>query len=90
MPKKTSGTKKVDALPGYRQLSKEELAAIERLKVAEGIVLEVIYDLASASAQRGGYDPDPRWLEIGGANIEQGFMALVRSVAKPARVRSRS
>jgi len=29
------------------------------------------------------FKPDPRWLAIGKTHIEQGFMALVRSIAKP-------
>lgn len=76
----------IPPVAGYRKLSRAEVDAMNRLKVLEEAVLEELDRLASASVQQGGYDPDGRWLSIGRTHIEQGFMALCRSIAKPRRL----
>ncbi len=65
---------------GYRPQSDDAVAKVNRSKELEEHVLRLLDQLAA--------DPetDKRWLQIGRTAIEQGFMAVKRSVFKPARV----
>lgn len=72
-------------IKGYRDLSKDEIALINAVKEKEREILALIAQMQGApttifSALE---PPDPRWLAIGKTQIELGFMALIRSVAKP-------
>jgi hypothetical protein len=64
-------------IKGYRDLSEEEIAAMNKVKEA-GVELEklVLY-LGSLE------DTDKRWVAIGQTDLQKGIMALVRSIAKP-------
>lgn len=64
----------------YRVLSDAEKAAMNELKVAEEELLRAI------DAMQGSDDVDKRWLNIGRTHLEQAFMALNRSIAKPQRI----
>jgi len=71
-------------IKGYRELTAEEIAEVNKLKELEAEVLAAVARLRDASR----YDPEPshsgfRWIAIGQTHIEQGFMALTRSVTKP-------
>jgi hypothetical protein len=64
-------------ITGYRELSPDEIALINQIK-AKGIEIDgLIAELAAAQA-------DPRWLAIGRTDLQQGFMAITRAIAKPA------
>jgi len=66
-----------DKIKGYRNFSQEELDLINKIKEAEveiGALWRLINGLEST---------DKRWAAIAKTNIEQGFMALVRSTARP-------
>lgn len=65
---------------GYRKQSEDNVALVNRNKRIEEEVLRLLDDLASMS------DTDKRWLAIGRTHIEQGFMAVNRSIFKPARI----
>lgn len=67
-------------VPGYRPQSDEAVAIVTAMKRTEEKLLRALDDLA----QRG--DIDQRWLAIGRTGIEQGFMAVNRSIFRPARV----
>jgi len=64
-------------IKGYRQLTAEEIAEVNKLKELEAELLATVARLRDASRY------DPRWIAIGQTHIEQGFMALARSVTKP-------
>lgn len=64
-------------ISGYRELSEAEIKVINFLKSAEREALGIV-DLVG---EREG--ADPRWVEIAKTDIERGFMALIRAVAKP-------
>lgn len=72
---------KHDGLPvaGYRPQAPEAVAKVNRAKQIEEEVLRLLDDLAA--------DPetDKRWLATGRTDIEKGFMAVNRSVFRPAR-----
>lgn len=62
-------------ISGYRDLSEEEIAAMNKWKALEREVLQALNDPPPHT--------DPRWLAIGRTHIEQGFMAAIRAIAKP-------
>jgi len=67
-------------VPGYRPQSGDAVQQVTASKYLEERVLRLLDDLAAAPGI------DKRWLAIGRTQIEQGFMAVNRSVFKPTRV----
>jgi hypothetical protein len=65
---------------GYRPQSEENVVLVNQNKIAEEHILRLL-DLLTTK------DVDQRWLAISRTHIEQGFMALNRSIFKPARVK---
>jgi len=64
-------------IKGYRDLSQEEIDLMNEIKeTAESV--RVVMDKLKASSPF----PD-RWVGIAEDHLQQGFMAAVRSVAKP-------
>ncbi len=71
-----------DAIPytpikGYRELTELDIAEINKLKELEAAVLSAVARLRDPGTN------DGRWITIGQTHIEQAFMALARSIAKP-------
>lgn len=69
------------AIPGYRQLSDDEIAAISSFKMVEEHVLGMLDELADCDIEI-----DPRWYAIGRTKLEESFMAINRSIARPERM----
>ncbi len=65
---------------GYNAQSDDKVALVNRNKRAEECVLRVLDALADIA------EVDKRWLAVGRAQIEQGFMAINRAVFKPSRI----
>ena len=65
---------------GYRPQDDGAVARVNAMKRVEEAVLRGLDELAARD------DVDPRWLAIGRSQIEQGFMAVNRSIFRPARV----
>jgi hypothetical protein len=64
-------------IKGYRELSSEELEVINLIKaVADEIGLFVDKVMEND-------DTDKRWVSIARTDLQTGFMALIRSIAKP-------
>lgn len=61
------------------KLTPEEITCINHVKDNEKAVMEMVRILSQINA----FDVNPRMLEIGKMNIEQGFMWLVKAIAKP-------
>lgn len=61
----------------YRELNSNEIALMNKIKGKAAEISELIDELESLS------DTDKRWIEIGKTDLQTGFMALTRSVAKP-------
>jgi hypothetical protein len=74
---------KHDGLPvaGYKPQSPFTVEIVNHNKMLEERVLRILDELATIDAV------DKRWLAIGRTQIEQGFMAVNRSIFKPGRVR---
>lgn len=69
---------------GYVAQSSENVVLVNNNKEIEEHILRLLDELAANSAV------DKRWLAIGRAHIEQGFMAINRSIFKPERVKVQS
>lgn len=64
-------------ISGYRDFDQNVVDTINTVKAAEKSVLELLAKIEE------GADPDLRWSSIAKTDLQKGFMALVRSVAKP-------
>ena len=76
-----SGTETHKGLPvsGYRPQSPAAVNAVNGVKLIEEKLPRFLDDLAQEPELR----VDPRWLSIGRTHLQQGFMAINRSVFKP-------
>lgn len=71
-------------IKGYRDLSEEEIALMNEGKELAEQVGKFLEKLERAEfAQTEQQVPDKRWLAIGKTHLQQGFMAVIRSIAKP-------
>ena len=71
-------------IKGYRDLSAEEIALLNEGKDLAQKVGAFIEKLEAAEfAQTSDQTPDKRWLAIGKTDLQKGFMAVIRSIAKP-------
>jgi hypothetical protein len=65
-------------ITGYRELNEQELEAINRGKDLAEEVREWLESLDHYA-----FEVDTRWRAIGRTNLQQGFMAVIRAIAKP-------
>jgi hypothetical protein len=63
---------------GYRDLSQEEIDLMNEGKALAEQVGDFIEKLRAK-----GSDLDQRWVSIGQTQLQQGFMAAIRGIAKP-------
>lgn len=70
-----------DGLPvqGYKPQSQANVDLVNSMKAAEENILRMLDTLQGTA--------DPRWLAVGRTHIEQGFMAVNRSIFKPGRAK---
>lgn len=64
-------------IKGYRELNEQEIANMNKVKLAGkdvGVLVERL---------RNDPDADQHWVSIAATQLQQGFMALTRSIAKP-------
>ena len=64
-------------ITGYRELTAEELALINSIKEKGIEIGKLVAQLEAMEST------DKRWLEIGKTGLQQGMMAITRSVAQP-------
>ena len=64
-------------IKGYRELSQEEIDAMNEVK-AMGIKLSELVEKLENNK-----DLDQRWIESGKIDLQKGLMALTRSIARP-------
>ena len=71
-------------IKGYRDLSQAEIDLMNEIKDA-GENLEMLCNKLALTnkPEYKHLQPDGRWVSIGKTHLQQGIMALVRSVAKP-------
>jgi hypothetical protein len=78
-------------IKGYRDLSAEEIALMNEGKALSeqvGAFTEKLMALPAVHADHGGAPTTPvsidkRWASIGVTHLQQGFMAVIRSIARP-------
>ncbi len=76
-------------ISGYRQLSDEEVALINEIKehaVATAALWERVRMFVTANSTQFRTVPDTepaRWCAIARTDLQQGYMALTRAVARP-------
>lgn len=63
-------------IKGYRELSQAEIDLMNQIKEAGNQLGELIAGLENKEV-------DKRWLAIAKTDLQKGFMALTRSIAKP-------
>lgn len=64
-------------IKGYRELSQAEIDAMNAVKAKAAEVGELIRDLEANRAF------DQRWVAIAKTDLQKGFMAATRCIAKP-------
>jgi hypothetical protein len=67
----------MSSIKGYRALTAEEITTINKIKDMEIAVGELWRPIAID------FSTNKRWASIAKTHFEEGFMALVRSIAKP-------
>jgi hypothetical protein len=70
----------VEKIAGYRDLSGEEIAAMNAVKTAEGMVAALMNTLDQSAA---GDPAAGRWASLARTQLEMGFMFAVKSIARP-------
>ena len=65
-------------IKGYRELNEDEINAMNSVKEIAAQVGDLV-----ASMREGLPEADQRWLSIGATDLQKGFMALTRAIAKP-------
>ncbi len=74
-------------IKGYRDLSEEEIALMNRIKSLAEEVGELVTEVQMLANVPPATAPnvvtDGRWAAIARTDLQTGFMALVRSVARP-------
>lgn len=66
-------------IKGYRDLSADDVATVNRIKTIEIEVGALWRDITAG-------DVDARWAAVAKTHLQEGFTALVRSVTKPEDV----
>lgn len=67
-------------IKGYRELAQCEIDLMNEIKEKAAEIGELCDKLVGKD---GGSAPDQRWVDIGRTDLQKGFMALTRSIAKP-------
>lgn len=73
-------------ITGYRDLSQAEIDLMNEVKQAEATLGELWRKVGRIEAQGGRANAehcDPRWHAVAKTHFEEGFSALVRSIARP-------
>lgn len=73
-------------ITGYRNLTQAEVNKINEIKALADQVGKLVLSMdgpCQGIGDEGMYVPDQRWLNIARTQLQQGFMALTRSVAQP-------
>jgi hypothetical protein len=64
-------------IKGYRELNSEEIALMNEIKTKGAEIGEMVAKLRYNNAL------DQRWVSIGSTHMQEGLMALTRSIAQP-------
>lgn len=73
-------------ITGYRELDQVEIDLMNEIKAHAERIGALVESLRTTVNPRISGDPlaaDQRWVAIGATELQKGFMALTRSIAKP-------
>lgn len=73
-------------IKGYRDLTQGEIDIMNKIKAKAEEVGELLNSISWGNPSGGEPEAgfaDPRWYAIAKTDLQTGFMALVRSIAKP-------
>lgn len=73
-------------ITGYRELDLVEIALMNEIKAEAERIGALVEKLRTARNPKVSGDPlfaDQRWVAIGATDLQKGFMALTRAIAKP-------
>ena len=70
-------------IKGYRDLSQDEIDSMNIIKEKGKQLGELVDSLLVKPGYEKDNSPDQRWVNIGKTHLQQGLMALTRSIAKP-------
>jgi hypothetical protein len=70
-------------ISGYRELSQAEIDLMNHIKAIASGVGELVDEVTDFNDYDDVPHPDMRWVSIAKTHLQQGFMALTRSVAQP-------
>lgn len=72
-------------IKGYRDLSQAEIDAMNEIKEMGAKVGELVEKVRGLNANDANAEThtDQRWAAIAATDLQKGFMALTRSIAKP-------
>lgn len=71
-------------IAGYRQLSEAEAELMNEGKALAEQVGAYIEKLRTQEGKLSGIPFDQRWISIGATQLQQGFMAVIRGIARPS------
>lgn len=74
-------------ISGYRDLSQAEIDLMNEVKAAETALGELwrkVGGIANIGERPTSGNADPRWLAVAKTHFQEGFSAMVRSIAGPA------
>lgn len=69
-------------ITGYRQLTEDEASCMNKIKEMGNAVGSLLMSI-EADELEGRVRLDGRWVSIAKTQLQQGFMALTRAVARP-------
>jgi len=69
-------------IPGYRPQGETAIKVVKAMKHLEEQILRCLDEFGTQTE----IEIDKRWLAIGRTSVEQGFMAINRSIFRPERV----
>jgi hypothetical protein len=72
----------MEKVSGYKDLTQSQIHAINTFKGIEAEILNKLFGETQTAILDKTYQVNNRWFGIGITHIEQGFMALVRSIAE--------
>lgn len=70
-------------IKGYRDLTEDEILLMNEAKELAEKCRVFIEKLGDTNAVTSNHSIDMRWLSIGKTDLQKGFMAVVRSIARP-------
>ena len=68
-------------IAGYRDLSQEEIEAMNECKALAEQCGALIAKLRAAAP--GSQPIDQRWISVGATHLQEGWMAVIRGIAQP-------